>query len=65
MSALRLHFHRIAMARRAARELAAPRGKARRGSSRSRDRFRPLTESETAILGGELLAAIGGSPPRA
>jgi hypothetical protein len=62
-------FPHLAIARRVVRELARPRGQARRGggeSPRSRDRFRSLTESETeTILGADLLGAIGGGRPRA
>jgi hypothetical protein len=61
MSASRLRFHHLAVARRAVRVLAALAEK--RASAvehpRSRDGFRPLTESEIEpLLGAELLASL-------
>jgi hypothetical protein len=66
MSALRFHFHRIAIACRAVKELAAHAERRATGAERSRKArsFRPLAEAE-AIVGRELLAAVATAEERA
>jgi hypothetical protein len=67
MSALRFHFHRIAIACRAVKELAAHAERRAAGAERSRKArsVRPLAKSEAeAIVGRELLAAVATAAER-